>query len=106
MSTASATRSVTESKNAPRTEEVPAALATGPSKRSCAPVRMRSRIARCICPTATATAVAVAEIKPVAVRTSAVIPWAWSHDPIGAVRLSTAPLQRPSNIYTSQKLGR
>ena len=37
MRTASATRSVTESKKAPRTDAVPAALATGPSNRSCMP---------------------------------------------------------------------
>ena len=42
MTTASATRSVTESKNAPRTEAVPAALATGPSSRSCRPVTISS----------------------------------------------------------------
>ena len=54
-------RSVTESKNAPRTDAVPAALATGPSSRSCIPVMIRNTTARCRWPVATRTAVAVAD---------------------------------------------
>ena len=45
-SRASATRSVTESKKAPRMEAVPAALATAPSKRSWAPVTISRQMAR------------------------------------------------------------
>ena len=90
MRTASATRSVTESKKAPLTDAVPAALATGPSKRSCMPVTMRKMMARWRWPVATRTAVAAAETRPVAVSTSAVMPWRWSVSPTGPVVRSTA----------------
>ena len=59
-------RSVTESKKAPRTDAVPAALATGPSNRSCIPVMIRKMMAMWKCPDATRTAVAVADTRPVA----------------------------------------
>ena len=98
MRTASATRSVTESKKAPRTEAVPAALATGPSRRSCMPVMIRKTMARWRWPVATRTAVAVAETRPVAVSTSAVMPWRCSASPTGPVVRSTAVRQRPSNM--------
>ena len=98
MRTASATRSVTESKKAPRTDAVPAALATGPSNRSCMPVMIRKMMARCRWPVATRTAVAVADTRPVAVSTSAVMPWRWSVSPTGPVVRSTAVRQRPSNM--------
>jgi hypothetical protein len=45
ITTASLTRSTTESKKAPRADAVPAALATGPSNRSCSPVKMSSAMA-------------------------------------------------------------
>ena len=98
INTASATRSVTESKKAPRTEAVPAALATGPSKRSCMPVMIKKMMARWRWPDATRTAVAVADTRPVAVSTSAVMPWRWSVSPTGPVVRSTAVRQRPSNM--------
>ena len=98
MRTASATRSVTESKKAPRTEAVPAALATGPSRRSCMPVMIKKMMARWRWPVATRTAVAVAETRPVAVSTSAVMPWRCSDRPTGPVVRSTASRQRPSNM--------
>ena len=98
MRTASATRSVTESKKAPRTDAVPAALATGPSNRSCMPVMIRKMMARWRWPDATRTAVTVADTRPVAVRTSAVMPWRWSVWPTGPVVRSTAVRQRPSNM--------
>src|SRR3974390_184967 len=98
MRTASATRSVTESKKAPRTDAVPAALATGPSKRSCMPVTINMTMAQCSWPAATRMAVTVADTRPVAVRTSAVIPWRCNVSPTGPVVRSTAVRQRPSNI--------
>ena len=98
MRTASATRSVTESKNAPRTEAVPAALATGPSSRSWSPVTISITMAQCRCPVAMRTAVTVADRRPVAVSTSAVTPRRCSAVPTGPVDRSTAARQRPSNM--------
>ena len=57
-------------------------------------------IAQCRWPLATRTAVAVAETRPVAVSTSAVMPWRWSASPTGLVVRSTAFRQRPSNMKT------
>ena len=96
---ASATRSVTESKNAPRTDDVPEALATGPSSRSWRPVRMRNTRASRKWPVATETAVAPAEISPVAVSTSAEMPACCSLRPTGPVPRSTVSRHRPSNMH-------
>src|SRR5674476_1145651 len=92
---ASDTRSVTESKNAPRVDEVPDALATGPSSRSWRPVRISRRMARWRCPVATATAVAAADTNPVAVSMSAVMPTFCSLRPTGPVPRPTVSRQRP-----------
>src|SRR6202046_5735187 len=96
--TASAMRSVTESKKAPRTDAVPAALATGPSNKAGMPALIRKMMAMWRCPDATRTAVAVADTRPVAVSTSAVMPWRCSVSPTGPVVRSTAVRQRPSNM--------
>src|SRR6202034_1766103 len=65
---------------------------------SWSPVRISRTMAMCRWPEATRAAVAVAETRPVAVRTSAVMPRRWSAVPTGPVDRSTASRQRPSNI--------
>ncbi len=62
------------------------------------PVMIRKMMARWRWPDATRTAVAVADTRPVAVSTSAVMPWRCSVSPTGPVVRSTAVRQRPSNM--------
>jgi hypothetical protein len=97
---ASLMRSITESKNAPRGEAVPEALATAPSSTSGTAVRTkRIRPARSH-PLAIVNAAAVAMARPVSVRWLAVIPVRLIWAPMGRSPFSKLLRQRPSNIMS------
>ena len=93
----SATRSATESKNAPRGDAVPDAFATAPSSRSGTAASASSTAPRKSRPLPMATAVPAAMTTPVAVRWSAVMPIRRMAEPTGAMPRSTLVRQRPSN---------
>src|SRR5258706_1918299 len=105
-SSASVTRSATESKNAPRGPAVPAALANAPSRRSGTAASNTSTNPSRVAPEPIATAATPALIRPTPVRTSAVSPTRLSLRPTGTRARSTFERQGPSNMpkgYTGSR---
>ena len=88
-SSPSVRRSDTESKKAPRSDDLPEALATAPSSRSGMPVRINSRKPRRSAPAPMATAAATAMTMPVAVSMSAEMPAFLMLLPMGFTAAST-----------------
>jgi hypothetical protein len=99
-SSASLIRSMTESKNAPRGEAVPDALATAPSSTSGTAVSTRSSRPARSEPLAMATAAATAMARPVTVRWLAVMPVRRMLAPIGRRPFSKVLRHRPSNMMS------
>ena len=97
-SRASVIRSETESKKAPRFEEVPEAFATAPSRASGIPVRTRNSRPNRRYPSPMLTAAAVAITIPVTVTASAEMPVRRRLRPMGVRPRSTAARQFPSSM--------
>src|SRR5579864_728696 len=97
----STTRSLTESKNAPRTDAVPVALATAPSSRAGTAARIRTNNPISRWPRAMTTAQAAASTRPSAVKWSAFTRREPSEVPTGATPSSTALRKRPSNTLNA-----
>ena len=96
---ASHTRSLTESKKAPRTELVPDALAMGPSRASENPVRIKNTSPRISSPRPITTAATAAMAMPNAVTASALMPIRHKTAPMGSSPRLTAERQLPSNMW-------
>ncbi len=97
-SAASATRSQTESKNAPRGPARPLWRATEPSRMSGNPVRITPNTPSSRWPSAISNAVPMANTRPMMVRLSAVIPARCRPWPTGSSPRSTVARQRPSSM--------
>ena len=100
-SKASVTRSMTESKNAPRWLAVLPALATAPSRRSGNAAKMTSNKPRRNAPAPTEIPAATARSKPATVSTSGVTPTLRNDSPIGFTARSTCTRKWPSNMGKS-----
>ena len=104
-SAASATRSQTESKKAPRGPARPLWRATEPSRMSGRPVRTTPKTPSRRWPSAMSNAVPMAKTNPMTVRPSAVIPARYRPWPTGSSPRSTVARQRPSSMRRKSSVG-